>query len=307
MKPQAHLSHLFRQLTWAEIDTDYLRRLIAVARAEDCAGAGLRENPLNPIDVTTATLGVKGSGSAVLAARRDMRVCGLGLVPLVLEVYGGGHWEAFVDDGTAVPAGTVLGRISGEITVLLEAERILLNFLQRLCGVSTQTARHVAALGDSPTKLLDTRKTTPGFRVLEKYAVACGGAWNHRIGLFDRVMLKDNHLASSHAAAGEALAGAVRRARAQNPALAIEVEVDALEQIAPVLSAAPDVILLDNFTIEQTRQAVALIGERAWTEGSGGVSLESLPLLGTLGLDFISCGAVIHHAPWMDIGLDWEE
>lgn len=306
MKPQAHRSHLFRQLTWAEIDPAYMRQLIAIARAEDREGAGLRELPAHPGDVTTATLAVHGAGSAVLAARKDMRVCGLPLVPLVLEVYGGGQWEPAVADGAAVKAGAILGRISGEITVLLEAERILLNFLQHLCGVATQTAHHVEALGHTNTKLLDTRKTTPGFRVLEKYAVACGGAWNHRIGLFDRVMLKDNHLASSHASAGEALAAAVRRARAKNPKLAIEVEVDALEQIPPVLSAGPDVILLDNFSTDALREAVALIGDQAWTEGSGGVSLASLPLLGTLGLDFVSCGAVIHHAPWMDIGLDWQ-
>ena len=306
MKPKTHLAHLFRQISWDDIDPAYVRQLIAIARAEDVEGAGLTALPANPVDVTTAALGAKGRGKAVLAARKPLRVCAMGLVSLVLDVYGGGEFKPAVKDGMHVAAGEVLGEIEGEISVLLQAERVLLNFLQRLCGVATHTALHVAALGESPTKLLDTRKTTPGFRVLEKYAVACGGAWNHRMGLFDRVMLKDNHLASTGAAAGEALAKAVRNARAKNPKLAIEVEVDRLEQIPPVVSAEPDVIMLDNFTIEQTRQAVEMIGDRAWTEGSGGVSLQSLPLLGTLGLDFISCGAVIHQAPWVDIGLDWE-
>lgn len=305
MKPSAHRSHLFRRLQWSELDTAYLRRLIELARAEDVEGAGLATPPACPFDVTTRILGTRGRGAADLVARRSMRVCGLSLVPLLLDVYGGGEWSPLAADGDAVDKGATLGRVSGDVACLLQAERVMLNFLQRLCGVATHTARHVAALGDSSTKLLDTRKTTPAFRVLEKYAVACGGGWNHRIGLFDRVMLKDNHLASSHAERGAALAALVREARAQNPDLAVEVEVDHIDQIPPVLDAHADVILFDNFSEADTRAAVALVGDRAWTEGSGGVSLEALPRLGALGLDFVSCGAIIHQAPWVDIGLDW--
>ncbi len=306
MKPQAHIGHLFYRVSWNDLDTNYLRRLIETARAEDIEGAGLKKNSRTG-DVTTLALQAEGNAAADLVARKPMNVCGLNLVPLVLEVYGGGAFEPFAKDGQRVEAGAQLGRITGDLKIMLQAERVLLNFLQRLSGVATFTAAHVAALGESPTKLLDTRKTTPGLRALEKYAVACGGAHNHRMGLFDRVMLKDNHLAGAQASAGERLAQAVRDQREKNPDLAIEVEIDSLTQIPPVLSAAPDVIMLDNFSIQDIKQAVAFIGDKAWTEVSGTVTLETLPSLAHLGVDFISSGAIIHQAPWIDIALDWKE
>ncbi len=303
---QQLVSHLHRRLRWTDLDPAYLRRLVALARDEDLAGAGLRRRPRHSGDATTLGQRLTGRGTADLVAREDLVVCGLGLVPLALAAYGRGCTvKPRVRDGARVPAGTVVATLAGPSRVLLPAERPLLNFLQRLSGIATATRRHVDALGDSPTKLLDTRKTTPGWRMLEKYAVACGGSCNHRLGLFDRVMLKDNHLAAAGATAGERLAAAVRRARAAAPDLPIEVEVDALAQIPPVLAAGADIILLDNFTLPQLREAVALIGGRAFTEASGGVNLKSLPSLAHLGLDFISTGALVHHAVWIDIGLDW--
>ncbi len=302
------VSHLHRRLRWADLDPVQLRRLVAMARDEDLAGAGLRRRPRRTGDVTTLGQRLTGRGTADLVAREELVVCGLGLVPLVLAAYGRGCTvKPRVRDGARVPAGTVVATLSGPSRVLLPAERPLLNFLQRLSGIATTTRRYVDALGASPTRLLDTRKTTPGWRMLEKYAVASGGSCNHRLGLFDRVMLKDNHLAAAGATAGERLAAAVRRARAAAPDLPIEVEVDSLAQIPPVLDAGADIILLDNFTVPQLREAVALIGGRAFTEASGGVSLRSLPDLADLGLDFISTGALVHHAVWIDIGLDWRE
>lgn len=302
------VAHLHRRLRWSDLDPAYLRRLVAMARDEDLGGAGLRRRPRRAGDVTTLGQRLTGRGTADLVAREELVVCGLGLVPLVLAAYGRGcAVKPRVRDGAVVPAGTVVATLSGPSKVLLPAERPLLNFLQRLSGIATTTRRYVQALGDSGTKLLDTRKTTPGWRMLEKYAVACGGSCNHRLGLFDRVMLKDNHLAAAGATAGERLAAAVRKARAAAPELAIEVEVDELAQIPPVLEAGADVILLDNFTVPQLREAVALIGDRAYTEASGGVSLKTIPALAGLGLDFISTGALVHHAAWIDIGLDWRE
>jgi len=302
------LAHLHHRVRWADLDPVHLRRLVAAARDEDLGGAGLRRRPARRGDVTTAGQRFTGRGTAALVARHELVVCGLGLVAPVLAAYGrGATVRPLVRDGDVVPAGTVLATLSGPSRLLLPAERVLLNFLQRLSGVATTTRRHVLALGDSGTRLLDTRKTTPGWRMLEKYAVACGGACNHRLGLFDRVMLKDNHLAAAGATAGERLAAAVHRARAAAPELPIEVEVDALAQIPPVLSAGADIILLDNFTVPQLRRAVALIGGRAFTEASGGVTLASLPQLARLGLDFISTGALVHHSSWVDIGLDWRE
>lgn len=236
-----------------------------------------------------------------------MTLCGLGLPELILPVYGSGaRFTPAAKDGEQVEAGQRIGTLEGPPALLITAERVLLNFLQHLCGVATHTRLHAEALGQSQTRLLDTRKTTPGFRLLEKYAVACGGGWNHRLGLYDRIMLKDNHLAALGATAAERLHAAVKLARSKRLDLAIEVEVDAPEQIDAVLEAGADIILLDNFSTQQLRQAVAHIDGRALTEASGGVSLGSLPELGQLGLDFISCGALIHQAPWVDIGLDWE-
>jgi nicotinate-nucleotide pyrophosphorylase (carboxylating) len=225
---------------------------------------------------------------------------------MVLEAYGSAcSFEAATSDGTPCPAGTCLGTISGEARQLLEAERVLLNFLQRLSGIAFLTRQYVDALGATPTRLLDTRKTTPGFRMLEKYAVACGGGFNHRLGLFDRIMLKDNHLAAAGATGGSALADLVRSSRARWPEMIIELEVDSLDQIPPALEAGIENIMLDNFSLEELRNAVDLIGDRAATEASGGITLQRLPTLARIGLDFISTGATIHKATWKDIGLDW--
>ena len=183
---------------------------------------------------------------------------------------------------------------------------MLLNFLQRLSGIATLTAAYVAKLEGSPTRLLDPRKTTPGWRILEKYAVATGGGWNHRLGLFDRIMLKDNHLAAGDASGGVRLASLGHRARETRPDLPVECEVDTLAQIQPVLDAGADVILFDNFSAADLRTALSLTAGRAWTEISGGVTLNSLPEIAHLGADFVSTGAVTHQAVWVDIGLDWE-
>jgi nicotinate-nucleotide pyrophosphorylase (carboxylating) len=307
-RDESTLQHLFRRLQWEELDEEYLSQQIRLARAEDLAGAGLQLSGRPPRlgDATTEITPATGSATARLVARQDLIVCGLPLLPLILTEYGPGvQIEAEVRDGTAVPAGARLATLRGAAGTLLQAERVMLNFLQHLTGIASETGAHVDALDSARTRLLDTRKTTPGWRVLEKYAVATGGGWNHRLGLFDRIMLKDNHLAASGATAGERLADAVRRAKEARPDLLVEVEVDEVSQIEPVLRAEADVILFDNFSVEQLREAVALVGEAAYTEASGGVSLKTLPALGQLGLDFVSCGAITHQSRWKDIALDW--
>ena len=297
---------LLQRLAWDDLDRGHLRRLAEAARDEDLHGLGLRTRPPHGGDLSTACVArvTPRAGTADLVARLPLVVCGLPLVPLVLSVYGGrATAQLRARDGARLPAGAVLATLSGDPRTLLAAERVILNFLQRLSGVATQTRRYVDALGSSRTRLLDTRKTTPGWRMLEKYAVACGGGWNHRLGLFDRVMLKDNHLALL-GAAGD-LAAAVAAARSSAPALPVEIEVDSLKQIPAALAAGADVILLDNFTPAQLRRAVAAIAGRAFTEASGGITLKNLPRLAGLGLDFISTGALVHHSVWADIGLDW--
>ena len=310
MKDSTYLSHLVRRLKWSDIDEKYVAELVKTARAEDIEGAGLAVLPKVAADITTRSLPPSIKTVAALCARRDMVVCGMELVRIVLKVYEEASddfeckFTPLAKDGDKVSKGAKLGVIEGSARVILQAERIMLNFLQRLSGVATETAKYVEALGDSPTKLLDTRKTTPGLRVLEKYAFACGGGYNHRIGLFDRVMLKDNHLAAAGASKGERLAAAVRTAREKNAGFAIEVEVDALEQIPPVLEAGADVIMLDNFTPADIKTAVNMIEDKSWTEISGGVTLDSIGELGKLGADFISTAAPVHSSKWIDIGLD---
>jgi nicotinate-nucleotide pyrophosphorylase (carboxylating) len=295
------------QLSWADLDPDYLRQLVGLAKIEDLAGAGLATRPERLGDVTTALMPEGATGTAQLTAREPMVVCGLGLVQLALDSYGENcTFEAHVQDGGSVAAGDSIGQLSGPSGPLLQAERIILNFLQHLAGIATETRSYVDALGTSDTVLLDTRKTLPGYRVLQKYAFACGGGYNHRIGLFDRVMLKDNHLEVAGATGGDRLTETVSLARSACEGLAIEVEVDTLEQIPPVLEAGADIILLDNFSEEDLKTAIELIGDRACTEASGGIKIHTLATLGTLGLDFISTGAPIHQSKWKDIGLDWQ-
>jgi len=297
---------LCRRLRWDDLDPDYLTALAQTARAEDLDGAGLRRPPARGGDATSALLADHGFGRATVVARAPMVLCGMEMIPYILHAYGiDTDAELHCADGAVLETGAVIAETSGPSVKLLQAERPLLNFLQRLSGIATETRRYVDALGDSQTRLLDTRKTTPGWRMLEKYAVACGGGWNHRLGLFDRIMLKDNHLAAGAAGTGEALANVVRSARDARPDLAVEVEVDRLDQIPPVLEAGAHIVLLDNFSEEALAEAVRLIGGRASTEASGGITLEKVPRLGTLGLDFISTGALVHRSSWCDIGLDW--
>jgi nicotinate-nucleotide pyrophosphorylase (carboxylating) len=306
MPPAAALERLLLRLTWDDLDRAHLRRLVELARDEDLAGLGLAKKPARTGDRSTAALATTPRlGRAHLVARSALVACGLPLLPLVLSAYGPrASVQALVRDGAKVAPGEILATLEGDPRTLLAAERVALNFVQSLSGVATAAALHVAALGPGRTRLLDTRKTTPGYRMLEKYAAACGGAWNHRLGLFDRVMLKDNHLALL--GSPDDLAAAVARARKAAPDLPVEVEIDRLDQLPAVLAAGADVILLDNFPPARLRKAVALIAGRAFTEASGGITLKTLPRLAGLGLDFVSTGALVHSSAWADIGLDWQ-
>jgi nicotinate-nucleotide pyrophosphorylase (carboxylating) len=297
---------LIRRLRWDELDRSWLLRFAEFARDEDLSGLGLAQRPLRTGDPSADLLAGSVRARARVVARRPLVLAGLGLLDVVFAAYGGRcRAKPLAYDGQFVPAGTAVAEVEGPAAELLSAERILLNFLQRLCGVATHTRAHVLALGSSPTKLLDTRKTTPGFRMLEKYAVGQGGGYNHRLGLFDRIMVKDNHLAAGGATAGERITKMVLRARESRPDLLVEVEVDRLDQIGPVLAAGADIVLLDNFPVADLREAIPLLRGKAWSEVSGGVTLASLPLIGALAPDFVSSGGLTHAAPWCDLGLDW--
>lgn len=218
-------------------------------------------------------------------------------------------WRPLLQDGDPLCPGTLIARVEGPMRALLGMERTALNFLQRLSGVATLTAAFVAEVQGTKAQILDTRKTTPGWRALEKYAVRCGGGRNHRIGLYDAVLIKDNHLAWLEAT-GDPIGRAIASSRANAPpGTVVEVEVDALDQLDRALSCGPDLILVDNLGPDDLIEAVRRRDERAPTiglEASGGITLATVgPLAGT-GVDRISVGALTHSAPALDVGLDFE-
>jgi nicotinate-nucleotide pyrophosphorylase (carboxylating) len=209
-------------------------------------------------------------------------------------------------DGEHCPANKTLLQVSGPARALLSAERVALNFVQRLSGIATLTARFVEAIHGTRAQILDTRKTTPGWRRFEKYAVTCGGGKNHRFGLHDMVLIKDNHLAVLQSESSNAVTAAVKRARERYPQLKVEVEADTLEQVEQAVAAGADFVLLDNMKPVELRVAVQKCKGRALTEASGGITLGTICAIAETGVDFISLGALTHSAPAVDIGLDFQ-
>jgi nicotinate-nucleotide pyrophosphorylase (carboxylating) len=277
------------------------------AACERLARMALDEDLGQPGDLTSAALIAPGlAGQAVFVARTSGVVAGLPAAQLVCQLVDPRlEWVGPIADGTAVTPGTRLAVVRGPMRAILTAERTALNFLQRLSGVATQTAAYAHELRGLPCRLLDTRKTTPGWRLLEKYAVRLGGGHNHRVGLYDGVLIKDNHLA----ALGGSVADAVNLARGlYGDRVPIEVEVDNLDQLDIALGVGPDIVLLDNMTPEQMREAVRrrdVVAPKVRLEASGGVTLATLRGIGETGVDRVSVGALTHSAKALDIALDY--
>jgi nicotinate-nucleotide pyrophosphorylase (carboxylating) len=310
-----------------ELSAAEIRRAVQAALVEDI-GAG---------DATTlATVPKTATAKAVLRAREPLVVAGLDFAEAAFRgafefinrrgelceppksqnesgrritppSEGEIKIERLAKDGQRVKGDDILLKISGPARAILSAERVALNFVQRLSGIATLTAQFVEAIKSTPTQILDTRKTTPGWRRFEKYAVACGGGRNHRFGLDDMVLIKDNHLAVLRGTKPNAIAAAVRRAREKFPQLKIEVEADTLDQAGQAADAGADIILLDNMNPVRLRLAVQKVKGRAKTEASGGVNLGNVQTIAKTGVDFISVGALTHSARAVDIGLDFEE
>jgi nicotinate-nucleotide pyrophosphorylase (carboxylating) len=234
-------------------------------------------------------------------AREPMTVAGIDVAAAVFTRYEPScKVEVRVADGQVVGKGTLLLVVSGPAQALLTAERTALNIVQRLSGIATETAKYVSAIAHTKARLLDTRKTTPGLRMLEKHAAACGGSVNHRLGLDNGVMLKDNHIAVCGS-----IANAVRIAKAKVPALTkIEVECDRLEQVREALEAGADVIMLDNMSVADMKTAVEIVRGRAQLEASGGIRLDTIKAIAETGVDYISTSRPLQSAPAVDIGLD---
>jgi nicotinate-nucleotide pyrophosphorylase (carboxylating) len=273
-------------------------RIVKIALAED-VGSG---------DVTTrATVPENVPAIAKMIAREPMVIGGLSVAEKTfLEVSPNLRIERISSDGKRIEKGETLLKVEGSARAILTAERVALNFVQRLSGIATLTAQFVEAVKGTRAKILDTRKTTPGLRLLEKYAVACGGGQNHRIGLFDMVLIKDNHLVALRSEPPNAIEAAVRRAREKFPKLKVEVEADTPAQVEQALFAGADVILLDNMSLEEMRAAVFYVNGRAKLEASGGVNLETVRAIAETGVDFVSVGALTHSARAVDVALDFE-
>jgi nicotinate-nucleotide pyrophosphorylase (carboxylating) len=279
------------------LDPDAVAQLVRHTLAEDLMGGR---------DVTSvATIPVEQRSTAVFATRADGVVAGLAVVAAVVDTVCGAsasHFEYLVADGDRVGAGAQVARVVAPTRSLLTAERTALNLLCHLSGVATLTRLWADALLDTSTVVRDTRKTMPGLRALEKYAVRCGGGQNHRMGLSDAALIKDNHVA---AAGG--IREAFNRVRAMEPELRIEVEVDDLKGLDEAISAGADEILLDNFDLADLREAVRIRNERSphvVLEASGGLRLQTAAQVAATGVDFIAVGELTHSAPVLDLGLD---
>jgi nicotinate-nucleotide pyrophosphorylase (carboxylating) len=292
-------------MTFSPAEAEACRQLIALALAEDLGGIGDRTCQ------ATLPTGLKGQASFVV--RCPGVLAGLPAAALVLaRVDASLSFAPVVEDGTTCRAGMVVARAGGSMSALLTAERTALNFLQHLSGIATLTRRFVDAVAGLPVKILDTRKTTPGWRLLEKYAVRCGGGHNHRMGLHDGILIKDNHLAALAREMGHGpgnITRVVRQARDQcGSSLPLEIEVDTLEQLDEALHCQPDMVLLDNMTNEQMRTAVRRRDDLApgvLLEASGGVTLATVRNIAETGVDRISVGALTHSAGALDIALDY--
>lgn len=279
------------------IDRKRVESLIDMALEEDLGGFC----DTTTVSVIAPDLQAKGA----LLCKEDCVCAGLEVAEMVFKKLSPDiQWKPLVKDGDFCPNRTVLAEMEGPARALLTGERTALNFLQRLCGVATVSKRYASAVAGTKTIILDTRKTTPGWRNIEKYAVAVGGSSNHRIGLFDRIMIKDNHreLAGMEGAGG--ITRSVKKAREKFPALEIEVEADTLGEVREAIDAGADYILLDNMTNEQMAEAVKMNSGKARLEASGGITIERIPSIAALGVDFISSGALTHSVKSTDISME---
>lgn len=278
---------------WAALPPPLIEDAVDRALAEDLGRAG---------DITSAaTIPPDASADAIIAARRPGVIAGLPLAEVAFRRLDAAvAFDAAFSDGSAVEAGAVVARISGNARAILSAERTALNFLTHLSGIATLTRRYVDAVAHTRARITCTRKTIPGLRALQKYAVRCGGGSNHRFGLDDAILIKDNHLAVSGG-----VAEAIRRAKAFAGHLTtIEVEVDTLDQLQEALAAGAQVVLLDNMAPAMLREAVAIAAGRAVLEASGGITLDTVAAVAETGVDYISSGAITHSAPALDLALD---
>jgi nicotinate-nucleotide pyrophosphorylase (carboxylating) len=297
--PPPALSKFKKRVSWEDIDKSHLLAHLELCVQEDLSNTG---------DLTSDRCQISGNGVAEIVTREEMIICGLSLIPIIFQVFEVNSLEVenLVDEGVLTPNGTTIAKLSGKQSDILKIERTVLNFIQRLSGIATSSNLYAAILSEDDVHLLDTRKTTPGIRSLEKFASACGGSYNHRMGLFDRILIKDNHLAASNIVTGDQLHNFLIQIKKKSTNDIVQVEIDSIEYLEISINAGVDAILLDNFSPDDVKRAVLLNKNRVVIEASGGISFQSLKKYARAQPHFVSTGAPIHGSRWMDIGLDWK-
>ncbi len=330
-------------MTFNDCESELCQHLVALALNEDLNPEPFRlptdETPnedsdeylLRPADRTSkAVIPLEQKGTACITARGDGVLAGVSAIQMVMDIVP--HWllpfhllagkrfhrnfkapetpstQRFLEDGSTLHPGERIARVDGVMCCILAGERTALNFLQHLSGIATYTHRFVEATKGLPCRILDTRKTIPGWRLLDKYAVRCGGGYNHRMGLYDGVLIKDNHLAAL-GGGPDAIRQSIQLAREKNgPDVPVEIEVENLDLLEVALACRPDIVLLDNMSLDQLRQAVRRRNELApgiQLEASGGITLDNVHAVAETGVDRLSVGALTHSAPALDIALDY--
>ena len=281
-----------------DIEWKKVEQIIHIALAEDAVLDDVTTNALIPANQ---------EGKAQLTSKREGVLAGMGVATLMFhKVDTSLKVEQLIAEGSRVQYGDRVATIEGKIASILRAERVALNFLQHLSGIATETARYVEAVSGTRAQITDTRKTTPGLRLLEKYAVRLGGGRNHRYNLADAILIKDNHLKALQSQ-GMSLEEIIKKARQHSaPALKVEVEVETVEVAQEALSSGADIIMLDNMNLAAMRQVVQLVQGQALLEASGGITLDNVRLVAQTGVDLISVGALTHSAKALDISLDLE-
>ena len=292
------------RISWEDIDQESLMSYLQICLIEETGGSA--GNNLDK-DITTKVCGISNQGIAHIVARENLIVCGIPLIELVFKAFSikAITINSNFKDGDEVEKGTSIASIKGNQKDILLIERTTLNFIQKLSGIATESKLYSNIVDKHGVGLLDTRKTTPGLRILEKYATSCGGSFNHRMGLFDRILIKDNHLAAKNIKDAIAFTNMLAKIKENQQKIILEVEIDTIDLLIPAINGGVDAVLLDNFSPQQVKEAVNINQERVVLEASGGIKKNLLESYAVAKPHFISTGAPIHASRWVDIGLDW--
>jgi nicotinate-nucleotide pyrophosphorylase (carboxylating) len=292
------------RISWEDIDQESLMSYLQICLIEETGGSA--GNNLDK-DITTKVCGISNQGIAHIVARENLIVCGIPLIELIFKVFSTKAItiNSNFKDGDEIEKGTSIASIKGNQKDILLIERTTLNFIQKLSGIATESKLYSNIVDKHGVGLLDTRKTTPGLRILEKYATSCGGSFNHRMGLFDRILIKDNHLAAKNIKDAIAFTNMLANIKENQQKIILEVEIDSIDLLIPAINGGVDAVLLDNFSPQKVKEAVNINQERVVLEASGGIKKNLLESYAVAKPHFISTGAPIHASRWVDIGLDW--